>query len=183
MDDNRIIDMYFARDERAVEYTSAKYSKLLFSIAFNILHSEPDSEECENDTYMKAWHSIPPERPSYFSAFLSKIVRNLSINRYIQNKSRQRMLTTEKVFEEISECIPDTTLPLSEDIDLRDAVNGFIESLPDIPRKIFLKRYFYMMSVKEIALDMRISVSNVKIILMRAREKFKAYLEKAGISI
>ena len=183
MDDNRIIDLYFARDERAVEHTRAKYGKLLHYVAFRILHNSFESEECVDDTYMKAWQSMPPERPSYLSAFLTKITRNLSINRYIRNKSRNKMLTTEQVFEEIAECIPDTSAPISEDLALKDAINGFLESLAEVPRQIFVKRYFYMMSVKEIAIDMKASVSNVKVSLMRTREKFRAYLEKAGISI
>lgn len=183
MDDSKIIELYFERNERAIEYTEAKYNRLLNHVAFSILHSAEDSEECVNDTYMKAWESMPPERPTYLSAFLSKITRNLSINRYLKNKSRSKMMTTEKVFEEIAECIPDVTAPISDDIALRDAINGFLASLGETPRKIFVKRYFYMMTVKEISLDTKTTLSNVKVSLMRTREKFKAYLEKAGISV
>ena len=183
MDDNRIIDLYFARDERAIDATSGKYGKLLNHVAYNILHSDPDSEECVNDTYMKAWSVMPPEKPNILSAFLCKITRNLSINRYLQNKARNRMMTTEKVFEEIAECVPDTSGPISDDIALKDAFNDFLESLGEASRMIFVKRYFYMMSVKEISVDMRTSVSNIKVSLMRTRNKFKVYLEKAGISI
>ena len=93
------------------------------------------------------------------------------------------MMTTERVFEEIAECVPDTAGPLSDDIMLKDAINGFLESMTIVSRKIFVKRYFYMMTVKEISIDMKTSVSNVKVSLMRSREKFKAYLEKAGINI
>ncbi len=183
MDDNKIIDLYFARDERAIEATSAKYSKLLYRVAYNILHYDPDSEECVNDTYMKAWNAMPPERPNVLSAFLCKITRNLSINRYLQNKARNRMMTTERIFEEIAECVPDTAGPISDDIALRDAFNGFLESLGEVPRMIFVKRYFYMMSIAEISVDMKASVSNIKVSLMRTRNKFKAYLEKAGINL
>ena len=183
MDDNRIIDLYFSREERAIEETRAKYGKLLHHVAFCILHSAYDSEECVDDTYMKAWQVMPPERPSFLSAFLCKITRNLSINRYLQNKSKFKMLSTEKVFDEIAECVPDVTAPISDDIALKDAINAFLASLAEIPRKIFVKRYFYMMTVKEISLDMKTSVSNVKVSLMRTRDKFKTYLEKAGISL
>ena len=183
MDDNRIVELYFARDERAILHTKKKYGKLLNHIAYSILRSFHDSEECVDDTYMKAWQTMPPERPSFLSAFLAKITRNLSINRYNQNKSRNRMLTSDKVFEEIAECVPDTTAPISDDIALKDAINSFLESLGETSRKIFVKRYFYMMTVREIALDMKTTVSNVKVSLMRTREKFKAHLEKAGISI
>ena len=183
MEDNRIIDLYFNREERAITETRDKYGKLLNHVSFSILHSYEDAEECENDTYMRAWQSMPPTRPSILSAFLSKITRNLSINRYLQNKVRYKTISTDTVFEEIAECVPDTSAPVSDDIALRDAINGFLASLSIDHRKTFVKRYFYMMSIKDISSDMGISVSSVKIGLMRTRKKFKAYLEKAGISI
>ena len=93
------------------------------------------------------------------------------------------MMSSETVFEEIEECIPDTSASISDDVILKDAINSFLESLYDIPRNIFVKRYFYMMSVKQISVDMNISVSNIKVSLMRTREKLKAHLEKAGISL
>ena len=183
LNDESIIELYFQRDENAITETNRKYGSYLFTIANTVLHCEEDSHECVNDTYMKAWQTMPPERPRYLSAFLSKITRNLSINRYLKNKSKSKMLMTERFFDEISECIPDTSMPISEDIALRDAINSFLASLPDTQRKMFVKRYFYMMTVKEISSDMRTSASNVKVTLMRTREKFKAYLEKAGISV
>lgn len=183
MDDKKIIELYFGRDESALTETRNKYGKLLYYIAIRILNDAGESEECVDDTYMKAWQTMPPERPRYLSAFLSKITRNLSINRYLKNKSKSKMLMTERFFDEISDCIPDTSMPISEDIALRDAINSFLASLPDTQRKMFVKRYFYMMTVKEISSDMRTSASNVKVTLMRTREKFKAYLEKAGISV
>ena len=141
MDDNRIIDLYFKRDERAITQTRDKYGKLLNHISFTILHSYEDAEECENDTYMRAWCAMPPTRPSVLSAFLSKIARNLSINRYLQNKARYRTVSTDTVFEEIAECVPDVSAPISDDIALRDAINGFLSSLDTIQRQIFVKRY------------------------------------------
>ena len=183
MDDNRIIDLYFLRDERAIERTEEKYGKLLNHIAYNILHDAEDSEECVNDTYMRAWQAMPPQRPSYLSAFLAKITRNLSINRYLQNKSRRSIFSSDTILEEMSECIPDTSTSLSENVAIRDALNSFLSSLDETPRKMFVKRYFYMMSIKGIALEMKTSVSNVKVSLMRTREKLKTHLEKAGISL
>ena len=183
MDDKRIIDLYFARDELAIDETRVKYGKLLEHIALNILNSHEDSEECVNDTYMKAWQSMPPTRPNILSAFLCKITRNLSINRYIQNRARRKGLSADAVFEEIAECIPDTSGPISDTIALRDAINGFLARLPETARKIFVKRYFYMMSVKEIALEFKITANYVKVSLLRTREKFKEHLEKAGITL
>ena len=183
MDDSRIIDLYFKREERAITETKDKYGKLLNHIAFSILHSSEDSDECVNDTYMRAWQTMPPKRPNILSAFLCKITRNLSINRYLQNKARRQYLSLDTVFEEIAECVPDTSGPISDRIAIKDAINGFLGTLAETPRKIFVKRYFYMMSIKEISLDIKTSTSNIKVSLMRTREKFKAYLEKAGINL
>ena len=183
MEDKKIIDLYFKRDESAISETSTKYGKLLNHIAFGILNSSEDAEECVDDTYVKAWQSMPPTRPSILSAFLSKITRNLSINRYMQNKARRRCLNADAVFEEIAECVPDTSGPISDTIALKDAINGFLRTLPETQRRIFVKRYFYMMSVKEIATEIRTSSNYVKVNLSRAREKFRVHLEKAGIVI
>ena len=183
MDDNKIIDLYFDRDERAIDETRVKYGKLLNHISFSILHSREDTEECVNDTYVKAWQAMPPKKPNILSAFLSKITRNLSINRYIQNKNRRQHLTADGVFDEISECVPDTSGPISDTVAIRDAINGFLATLNETSRKIFVQRYFYMLSIKEISLNAKTSTANVKVNLMRTREKFKTYLEKAGINI
>lgn len=183
MDDGKIIDMYFQRDEKAINATDEKYGKLLRHISFGILTSREDSEECVNDTYVSAWKSMPPTRPRFLRAFLSKIVRNISLNRYISNRKHTKIFSTETVFDEIAECIPDSTGSLTDDIELRDTVNAFLGTLSSIPRQIFVKRYFYVETVKEISHDTGLTVTNVKVNLMRTREKFKAYLEKAGIRL
>lgn len=183
MKDENIVKLYFDREERAIDETRKKYGKLLHHIAFNILNSAPDSEECVDDTYIKAWKSIPPTSPVRLGAFLSKITRNLSINRYLKNKSEREMLNTDTVFEEISECIPSGDGSISEDLALREAINGFIGTLDATKRKLFVKRYFFMRPIKQVASEMKLTVSNVKITLMRIREDFKAYLEKEGIII
>ena len=183
MDDARIIDLYFARDERALSETSSKYGKLLDYVSYRILRSTADVEECVNDTYMKAWESMPPKRPNYLSAFLAKITRNLSINRYLKNKARQQIMYTDSIFDEIAECVPDSVEHTADDIALKDAINGFLESLSKKHRVIFVKRYFYMMSIKEISAETDTTVSNVKVSLMRTRESFKLYLEKEGINL
>lgn len=182
MDDNKIIDLYFERNEAAIHETDIKYGRLLRHIAFNILHSSHDSEECVDDTYMKTWQAIPPERPQFFKAFLARITRNISINRYNSNR-RASSLNTDMALTELERCIPDTEGDVSDDIELRDAINAFLESLGSTPRQIFVKRYFYMMSVREIAKDTSLTLSNVKVNLMRTREKLKEHLEKAGITV
>ncbi len=182
MDDGKIIELYFARDERAIKETKASYGRLLMSVAMSILHNSIDSEECESDTYLKAWDSIPPTRPTYFSAFLTKITRNLAINRLHKN-SRRASLGTELIFEELSEAIPDREGDITEDIILRDALNEFLESLDKTKRGVFVRRYFYMREVKQIAREMDITSGNVKVILWRVRRELRDHLEKRGIVI
>lgn len=182
MNDNRIIELYFARDDRAISETKSGYGRLIFSIAMGILADRPDSEECENDTYLRAWNSIPPTRPSYLSAYLSKITRNLAITR-LRERNRRAALGTEMVFDELCECLPDTSGELSDDIALRDALNGFIGGLDGMKRRIFLKRYFYMRSVKEISLEVGMTQNAVKVVLFRLRNSLREYLESRGIVI
>lgn len=182
MDDNRIIELYFERDERAIEETRSSYGRLIYSVAYNILESAPDSEECENDTYLRTWENIPPTRPSYFSAFLSKISRNLAINRLRENK-RRRPLGAELIFEEMSDALPDTRGDITEDIELKDAINDFLASLDKTKRQIFMKRYFFMRDIKEIAREMNITAGSVKITLYRVRNELRDFLERRGIVI
>ena len=180
MDDKKIIALYFARDERAIEETKASYGRLLFSIAENILHSTPDSEECESDTYLAAWNSIPPTLPNILSAYLAKITRNLALNRL---RDRGRRIETQLLFEEIAEAIPDTSGDITEDMELRDALNEFIGGLDKTKRKIFVGRYFYMRSVKEIAREVAMTEGSVKVTLTRVRKMLKEYLTERGIVI
>ncbi len=181
MDDNKIIDLYFARDERAIKQTKAKYGKLLFSVSYNILHSIPDVEECLDDTYMSVWGAIPPARPTYFSAFLTKIARNISFNRYKQNKSRTRNLVAEAILDELAECIPAPAGEATEDIAIRDCLNRFLSGLSSQNRIIFVKRYFFMRSIGEISDETGVSISAVKVALSRMRELLKERLEREDI--
>lgn len=182
MDDNRIIELYFDRDERAIDETKSRYGRLIYSVAYSILESRPDSEECENDTYLRTWESIPPTRPSFFSAFLIKISRNLALNRLRDNK-RRRPLGAELVYEELGEAIPDLRGELTDEIELRDAINAFLSSLDKTKRQIFMKRYFYMRQVKEIAREMGMTAGSVKICLYRVRLELRDFLESRGIVI
>ena len=182
MDDSKILDLYFERSEAAIHETDIKYGRLLRHIAYNILHTFHDSLECVDDAYMKAWETIPPERPQFFKAYLAKITRNISINRYNATR-RGSSVNADMALDELEECIPASGSDLSEDIDLRDAINDFLASLGKTQRQVFVKRYFYMMTVREIAKDMSLTESNVKVTLMRARDGLRDHLEKAGITI
>lgn len=186
MEDHQIIDLYWARSESALSETAGKYGKYCHYIAYGILHNDEDSEECVNDTYLRAWNSMPPHRPEKLSAFLGKIVRNLSLNRY-------ELYTAEKrgggqialALDELEECIPagsEVDLPVRENA-LVDAINRFLASMPAESRKLFMRRYWYFRSIKEIALEYGLSESKVKMTLLRARNSLKQFLEKEGIDI
>ena len=185
MEDSKIIELYWSRSEQAIAETESKYGKYCHRIAFNILYSEEDAEECVNDTYLRAWEAMPPHRPQILSSFLGKITRNLSLDRYDALRAKKRSSNTELALDEIGECIPDaySDMPISEEIVLKDAINGFLRALPTRTRVIFLRRYFYLCSISDIAEGLEMSESNVKVTLSRTRAKFKAYLEKEGIVI
>lgn len=185
MEDQLIIDLYFARDERAITETSGKYGRLLRSIAFGILKSMEDAEECESDTYLKAWNIIPPTRPTAFQAFLAKITRNLSLDRYDSLHAAKRGAgEVPLMIEELEECIPDesasSTDDESNDEELKRILDKFLETLPQDARKIFMRRYFFGDSVNEIADRLGFGKSKVKMTLSRTRDSLKVLLEKEG---
>ncbi|MBQ9938611.1 MAG: sigma-70 family RNA polymerase sigma factor [Oscillospiraceae bacterium] len=186
MDDNGIIQLYLRRAESAIPETAAKYGRYCRYIAFSILKSNEDSEECVNDTYFRAWNCIPPQIPNCLKTFLGRITRNLALNRYEQ-------LTAEKrgcgriplVLEELAECIPSyaTAEQSAEADEVRNVLNKFLAELPVGTRKLFVRRYWYMSSIREIAKDFGMSESSVTVTLFRTREKLKKTLEKEGIVI
>ena len=184
MEDYRIVDLYWARSESAIEQTKYKYGRMLMGVSFALLQNEGDAEECVNDTYLAAWNSMPTERPSYLGAFLSKIIRRLSINRYRTAHAEKRggisVLT-----EELTECIP-STVSVETDYEnraLADAINRFLLSLDEEKRYIFVRRYFYSDSLAEIAQKCRMREGKVKTALFRTRGALKAFLEREGVVI
>ncbi len=186
MEDSKIVDLFWERSETAIAQTQQKYQRYCHYIAYNILGSDEDAEECVNDTYVRAWDSIPPHRPERLSTFLGKITRNLALDRYKGiNAQKRRGAQTAAVIEELQECIPSLAYPsdIVDDIALRDALNSFLYSLPSETMKIFLQRYWYMASVAEIAEEFDVSISKVKITLHRTRNSLKKHLEKEGINI
>lgn len=184
MDDRQIIALYNERSEAALSETAKKYGRYCRSIAYNILSNEEDCEECVNDTWLKAWENIPPQCPDSLPAFLGRITRNLALNRYKHNTREKRGGgQTPLVLEELADCIPggSNAETAAEEALLVDVLNRFLDGLPVQKRKIFLRRYWYMSSVKEIAADFGLSESNVKMTLLRTRSKLKQTLEKEGI--
>lgn len=185
MEDSKIIELFWERSEEAILETDKKYGKYCYVIAYNILYSEPDSEECVNDTYLRVWETIPPQKPNAFSAYLAKITRNLALNRHAYNSRKKRDSSFDLVLDEISEMLPDpSTAPDSaDDIALRDAINNFLRSLSADVRIIFVRRYWYNSTITDIAADYSLPVGTVKSILSRTRKKFREYLQKEEICI
>lgn len=184
MDDRQIIELYNERSETAISETADKYGKYCYYIAYHILYNEQDSEECVNDTYLRAWGAIPPRCPNNLSAFLGKITRNLALNRYRYYTREKRGLgQTSMVLDELQECVPasDSTEQAVEEKLLVEVLNRFLQELPIEKRMMFLRRYWYMSSIQEIAQDYEISEGKVKMSLLRIRNKLKQTLEKEGI--
>ena len=184
MEDRQIIELYNERSEAAISETADKYGKYCHYIAYNILYNEQDSEECVNDTWYRAWNTIPPHQPNKLATFLGKITRNLALDRYkYYNREKRGRGQTFLVLEELDECISASN-STEQEVDKRQLVetlNIFLRSLPSEKRQILVRRYWYLSPVKEIAKDFGISESSVKTILHRSRIKLKLFLEKEGI--
>ena len=184
VEDLQIVELFFERNEEALRLTEEKYSRYCHYVANNILESQRDSEEIVNDTLLRAWNSIPPAKPDCLKAFLGKIARNLALDKYDKNHAQKRNSGVDLAYEELSELIPAPTDGSAVDtLALKTALNGFLRSLKPDKRIIFMQRYWYLSSVKEIAKRNGLSEANIKITLMRLRAKFKTYLEKEGIKI
>ena len=184
MDDRQIIALYNERSEAALSETEKKYGRYCRTVAYNILNNEEDSEECVNDTWLKAWEAIPPKCPDSLAAFLGKITRNLALNLYKhKNREKRGGGQTMLVLDELVECVPgtDSTEDAVDEALLAEVLNGFLAELPTEKRKIFMRRYWYLSSVREIAEEYGLSESKVKMTLLRLRSKLKTVLEKEGI--
>lgn len=186
MNDRQIVTLYWARSENALSETAAKYGNYCHTIAFHILENQEDSEECVNDTYLRAWHAIPPARPRRLSTFLGKITRNLALDRYRRSVREKRGGGQAALaLEELQDCVPGRNA-LEETLDalvLTQILNDFLAALSAESRVIFLRRYWYFLSIQEIAAGLGVSESKVKMSLLRSREALKARLEKEDISL
>lgn len=183
MEDNKIIALYLERSEDAIKETDKKYRRYCHSIAYSILNSDEDSEECVNDTYLKLWSEIPPTIPRKLSAFAGKITRNLALDRYEYLSAEKRGGNTEVILYEISDAIPSDTEDEICESALSEALNAFLSTLSPKSRRIFVKRYWYSDSISEISSACRMSEVAVKVSLCRTREKLKKFLEGKGIKI
>lgn len=183
--DAQIVDMYWQRNETAISETQHKYGRYCNCIADNVLHNAQDAEECVNDAYNRLWNLIPPAKPENLLAFLGKIVRGLAVDRWRMNRAAKRGGETETVALELAECFGaygDDDGAENEAL-LRDSINRFLAGLPKETRVVFMRRYWYMSSVADIARDLDIGESKVKVTLFRTREKLRKHLEKEGFTI
>lgn len=185
MEDQKIIDLYWQRDQLAILHTQQKYSGYCSRIAGNILYSREDCEECINDTWLRAWNSMPPERPGILSAFLGAITRNLSLDCYRRNHSKKRGSgETAYIFDEMRDCISTDGPELHLDqLQMAESINHFLGKMEQESRIIFVRRYWYMDSIAGISKCFGMSESKVKSSLFRSRKKFRTHLIKEGFDL
>ena len=184
MDDAKIIDLFWARSEEAIQETNKAYGRKLHALANKILNNREDAEESVNDTYMKTWEIIPPQRPKFYYAFLASICRHLSFHKVDWKLAAKRNAEVVTLTQEMEMCIPDTSRDRKlEGKELGRIMNAFLESLPKDTRLIFLRRYWHVDTIAEIAARYGMTESKVKMQLSRTRAKLQTYLESEGIYV
>ena len=184
MDDSKIIELFFARNEDAIKHTDDTYGRRLFHLADNIVHNDQDAEESVNDTYMKAWDTIPPQRPEHFFAYIAKICRNFALKRIDWQKAKKRNAEVVTLTQEMENCIPDTYRDMEADErELGRILDTFLRTLTPENQMVFLRRYWYVDTIAEIAVRYGISESAVQMRLNRTRSKLAMYLAKEGIKV
>lgn len=185
MEDTQIIDLFFQRSEQAITSLKEKYSALCLSIARRILPDERDAEECLGDMLLKVWNAIPPERPDSLAAYLSRITRNLALDRYSYNHAEKRSTDLTSAFEELELCLP-SSLNVESEVqsnDFKQFLNQFLEAQSKQNRIYFVRRYWYGESIADIAHTFQVSEEKIKSSLFRTRNRLRTALEKEGVSI
>ena len=180
MNDQDIIDLYFARNEQAIAETDKSYGKVCMQVSMNILDSRPDAEECVSDTYLKTWNSIPPTRPNSLCAFVCRIARNLSLSRLRDLRRQKRNQELTLSFDELEACIPAAMEDAGE---LASLLNSFLESLDETNRVLFMGRYWYSYATDDLAALMGLTDKAVYMRLHKTREKLRAYLAERGYRV
>lgn len=183
MDDEKIISLFFERDETAIRELGGKYGGLCREISYNILKSRQDTEECVNDAYLKLWSVIPPTHPKSLKAYLCKTVRSLALMRIRHDKAKRRDRDLEVSFSELEEVLAEETVEQGENEALGEIINEFLGELEPDARNIFLRKYWFFDSVKEIAARFGFSESKVKSSLMYSREKLRKMLCRKGVTL
>ncbi len=183
MEDERIVALFWERSEVAVAEVAAKYTPYLTAICQRILQDKQDAEECVNDVLSRAWESIPPHRPAVLRTFLGKIARNLSLNRFESRSAQKRgggQVTL--ALSELEDCLPanGSVETACSAHSLSEAINAFLAGLPRENRILFVRRYWYLCPIRELAAEMHMREGAVKSLLFRLRNQLKCYLEKEG---
>ena len=185
MEDTKIIDLYWQRSDRAIPETDRKYGSYCHAVAYNICHDREDAEECVNDTYLRAWNSMPDERPSMLRAFLGTISRNLALDRYRRvSRNKRGGGEVELALAELDECVP-SLLTVERQIlvrELSEAIDSFLSALSETDRTVFVSRYWYLASVAEISERLGCSQGKVKMMLHRTRERLRNFLKEEGLA-
>lgn len=186
MQDQQIVNLYWERNEEAIRQTEQKYGAYLSKVAYNILADFEDSSECVNDTYLAAWNSMPTNRPSVLSTYLSKITRQLSIDVFRKKHTVKRFASEYALsLDELGDSFSDGTTP-EQALDaalLDNAINCFVRTLPDDAQKAFIGRYYFFDSIKDIAAYCRMSENKVKSLLYRTRQRLRMYLLTEGFDL
>ncbi len=181
MEDKQIVDLYLERSETAIAETEKKYGRYCRYIAYQILCDDGSAEEIVNDTYLKVWNTVPPKRPEPLKPYLGMISRQLALNAYNKEHSQKRDGQVTLALDELSECIPDGAgADIGESVALSDTLSRFIRALPKQTQNIFVRRYFYVSPIAEIAKDFNMKESGVTMQLLRTRKKLKQFLKKEG---
>lgn len=179
MDDKCIIELFFQRDQDAIVETKRKYDGYCSAIAYNILASFEDTQECVSDVYLKTWNAIPPTRPLRFKAYLGRITHNLALDRYRQRKNKKYSVFSD-VMEEFEIPVLEEPGDALERKELASVISAFIRTLPPVKQKVFLLRYWYYEPIKTISHETGLTEERIKTDLYRTRKKLKAYLEQEG---
>ncbi len=184
MEEKRITDLFFARDEEAIRETEKKYGRLCHSIAYNILGDEGEAEECASDTYMSLWNAIPPERPKIFKAYIAKVARNLALKRHEYNSAEKRSSNMTVSLSELEEVLPDESFKAdTSDGEIGALINEFLGTEKPDARRVFIKRYYFGEDIRTISEETYFSQSMIKSMLMRTRNRLKDYLTERGVYI
>ena len=185
MEDEKIIDLFFERSEQAISQLDAKYGGFCRRLSHNILNDSRDTEECLNDAYLALWNAIPPERPAPLLTYLCKIVRNLSLKLYHRKTAAKRNSAYDAVIEELEDCLssPDTVEAEADVNELTRLIEGYLDTLPQENRVIFIRRCWFSDSYADIAMQTGLSEKNVSVRLTRLRKQLKQYLTEKGVII
>ncbi len=185
MEDEKIVELFFARSEQGIQELNNKYGKICHNLSYNILNNRQDAEECVNDAYLGAWNAIPPTMPNPLQAYICKIVRNISLKLYYRKEAAKRSSTYTIAMEEIEACIadPNTVEAEIEAGELARIIESFLDTLTVENRVIFMRRYWFSDSCKDIAEFVGLTEKNISVRLTRIRQKMKEYLAEREVFV